>query len=233
MTILAIIPARSGSKGVKNKNIRQLYGKPLLAYSIEAAIKSGIFNEIMVSTDSEEYAAIAREYGAKVPFLRSQITSSDQASTWETVREVLANYRGLGKEFDAFCLLQPTSPLRTADDIEKAYKLFKNAGVAVVSVCETEDSPNLCNILPSDGSLAGFSKALNGFRRQDREVYYRVNGAIYIVDVDEFERNDFLYREGSYAYIMDRASSLDIDDEYDFLMAEFIMKNHSCGCGET
>ena len=112
MKNIAMIPARSGSKGLKDKNIRLLNGKPLLAYSIEAAIQSKLFDEIMVSTDSSYYADIAEKYGAKVPFLRSEGNSSDSASSWDTVQEILSFYRNAGEEFDSFCLLQPTSPLR-------------------------------------------------------------------------------------------------------------------------
>ena len=104
MKNIAIIPARSGSKGVKDKNIRDLCGKPLIAYTIEAAIKSGEFDEIMVSTDSEKYAQIAEQYGANIPFLRSEETSSDTASSWDMVEEVLNGYRDRGQEFDTFCL---------------------------------------------------------------------------------------------------------------------------------
>ena len=118
MKNIAIIPARSGSKGVRDKNIRNLCGKPLMAYTIEAALESGEFDEVMVSTDSEHYAEIARKYGASVPFLRSAKTASDSASSWDMVDEVLNCYAMLGKSFDTFCLLQPTSPLRDKKDIQ-------------------------------------------------------------------------------------------------------------------
>ena len=121
MKNLAIIPARSGSKGLVDKNIKLLDGKPLIAYSIEAALQSGVFDMVMVSTDSEKYAEIAWNYGAQVPFLRSAETSSDTASSWDAVAEVIENYRKLGTVFDTFMLLQPTSPLRTAQNIREAY----------------------------------------------------------------------------------------------------------------
>ena len=116
---LAIIPARSGSKGVIDKNIRELNGKPLMEYSIEVAMKSKCFDEVMVSTDSEKYADIARRCGAKVPFLRSTENSSEWATSWGVVREVLNRYREQGILFEMVTLLQPTSPLRTANDIIK------------------------------------------------------------------------------------------------------------------
>lgn len=117
MKNIAVITARSGSKALVDKNIKLLAGKPLLAYTIEAAKESGCFDTIMVSTDSEKYAVIARDYGAQVPFLRSEATSSDTAGSWDVVREVICQYKELGEVFDSVCLLQPTSPLRTAEDI--------------------------------------------------------------------------------------------------------------------
>lgn len=139
MNNLAIIPARSGSKGLKDKNIKLLNGKPLIAYSIEAAKKSEIYSHILVSTDSERYGEIAIQYGAEVPFYRSEENASDVASSWDVVKEVLKKYQEMGIVFDTFTLLQPTSPLRKYEDIKKAYELFKEKdAIAVVSVCEME-----------------------------------------------------------------------------------------------
>ena len=127
MRSIAIIPARSGSKGLPDKNIKPLNGKPLLAYSIEAALASGMFDTVHVSTDSERYAGIARQYGADEPFLRSAETSSDTASSEDAIREVLRRYEEMGQRFDAFMLLQPTSPLRTADDIRAAFGVMEES----------------------------------------------------------------------------------------------------------
>ena len=132
MKNIAIIPARSGSKGLVDKNIKELQGKPLIAYSIEAALQSGFFDEVMVSTDSDVYAYIAKEWGAQVPFLRSAEMASDSAGSWDTVREVLDRYKALGKEFDTVCLLQPTSPLRTQEDIRNAYQIYQNKNAKAV-----------------------------------------------------------------------------------------------------
>lgn len=223
MKNLAIIPARSGSKGLKDKNIRSLNGKPLLAYSVEAALQSGIFDRVMVSTDSKEYAEIAKVYGAQAPFLRSEKNSSDQASSWDMVREVLEYYRNRGMEFDSFCLLQPTSPLRDAEDIREAYRLYEEKkAVSVISVCEAEHSPLWCGHLSDEGSLEGFISEEHTRQRQGLGPFYRINGAIYIVNISEFEKNSFLYRKGSYAYIMEREKSVDIDGIQDFEYAEFL-----------
>lgn len=223
---LAIIPARSGSKEVVDKNIRALNGKPLMGYSIEAAIKSECFDEVMVSTESEKYADIAVSCGAKVPFLRSMEKSSDHATSWEVVREVLNGYREQGMQFEMVTLLQPTSPLRAADDIIGAYKIYKEKNASsVVSVCETETSPLLCNTLQVDNSLEGFiSPEILGKRRQDLPRYYRLNGAIYMCRINDSDMQFNLYGKESYAYIMSQERSVDIDTEYDFFLVEQIIK---------
>ncbi len=223
---LAIIPARCGSKGLPDKNIKLLNGKPLLAYAIEAALRSDVFEEVMVSTDSSGYGEIAKQWGASVPFLRSEETSSDSASSWDMVREVLKRYDRMDRHFESFCLLQPTSPLRTSRDIIEAYRIFEEKkAVSVVSVCEVDHSPLWCNTLNEENSLEDFLERGGGAPRQALDTYYRINGAIYIADIEEFYKDTFLYRKGSYAYIMDRKSSIDIDCELDFLLAELLLNN--------
>lgn len=233
MKNLAIIPARSKSKGLPNKNIKQLNGKPLIAYSIEAALESKIFDEVMVSTDSEEYASIAKKYGASVPFLRSEKNSSDSSSSWDAVKEVLCNYEKNGKVFDNICLLQPTSPLRTYSDIIDAYLMLcnKNAN-CIISVCEMDHSPLWCNTIPDDMSLSNFiNETVVASPRQSLPTFYRLNGAIYFVKKDYLlaveERE--LMKKGCFAFVMEKNKSIDIDDELDFLIAEAIMKK---GCGK-
>ena len=228
MKNIAIIPARSGSKGVRDKNIRDLAGKPLMAHTIEAAIQSGQFDEVMVSTDSERYAQIAREYGAKVPFLRSEATATDTASSWDMVEEVLTRYEEIGKFFDTFCLLQPTSPLRNAEDISAAYNIYRQkASFAVVSVCEAEHSPLWCGHLSENQEFTSFIDAESMKQRQAGGKFYRLNGAIYIVDIKKFREDRFLYQCGSFAYIMSQDRSVDIDTDIDFLISEVIIgKEH-------
>ena len=224
MRNMAIIPARSGSKGVKDKNIRELAGKPLMAYTIEAALQSGQFDEVMVSTDSEKYAEIARKIGASVPFLRNEATATDTASSWDMVEEVLSKYKEMGESFDTFCLLQPTSPLRSSEDITAAYDLFREkADFAVVSVCEAEHSPLWCGHLPESQEFVNFIDAESMKQRQAGGKFYRLNGAIYIVDIRKFKEDRFLYQNGSFAYIMSQNRSVDIDTEIDFKMAELLM----------
>lgn len=157
MKHLAVITARSGSKGLKDKNIKLLEGKPLLVYSIEAARQSGKFDCIHVSTDSENMHRLLREHGADVPFLRDAALATDTAGTWDVLRAVVQQYAAIGQQFDTITLLQPTSPLRDAADIKMAFEIFeeKNAQ-SVVSVCEAEHSPLLCNTLKEDQSMCGF-----------------------------------------------------------------------------
>lgn len=222
---LAIIPARSGSKGLKDKNIKLLNGKPLLAYSIEAAMNSNIFDEIHVSTDSREYADIAIKYGAHVPFLRSLESSTDKASSWDVIREVILCYKQEGKSYDMVTLLQPTTPLRTGQDIIEAYNVYiGNEANAVVSVSEVDHSPLWCNTLPKDYSMVNFlDKKVSNLPRQQLDIYYRINGAIYMVNTEYFNRCESIYDSKCFAYIMKKEHSIDIDDEFDFNVATAIM----------
>ena len=225
MKNLAIIPARSGSKGLKDKNIKILNEKPLLAYSITAANKSGLFDEIMVSTDSEKYAEIAKQWGAKVPFLRSQELSNDTASSWEVVKDVIERYRNRGLEFDTVALLQPTSPLTSSDDINHGYKVMKEkAANFVVAVCEMDHSPLLANTLPTDLSMENFIRPeVVKMPRQSIPTYYRINGALYIIKVDYLMKTTDIYSEKTYATIMKKDNSIDIDDQMDFTIAKVLL----------
>lgn len=225
MKNIAIITARSGSRGLKNKNIRPLNGKPLMIYGVEAALQSGVFEEVMVSTDSEEYAEIARQYGASVPFLRSADNSRSISNKWDAVMEVLEGYKKMGHKFDMFCVLQPTSPLRTADDIKNSYKIYEDKkAISVISVCKTEHSPLWANILGENKSMDGFLNGETDSQRQELPTYYRLNGAIYMMNVKEFYKDRNPYRAGSFAYIMPISRSLDIDGIFEFKLAEFCMK---------
>lgn len=227
MKNLAIIPARSGSKGLKDKNIKLLNGKPLLAYTIEAAKKSGKFDEIMVSTDSERYACIAKEWGAKVPFLRNEMLSNDTASSWDVVKNVIEEYKFFGIEFDTVALLQPTSPLRTANDIKDGYQLMSEKDAnAIISVCEMDHSPVWANTLPETNSMENFvKKEFRNLPRQAIPTFFRINGAIYIVKIEYLLTNADIYDTKSYATVMSKENSVDIDSQLDFTIAEILMSN--------
>lgn len=225
--VIGIIPARSGSKGLKNKNIKLLNGKPLIAYTIEAAIKSKVFDKIFVSTDSQVYAEIAKEYGAEAPFLRPAHLSGDEVATNDVVIELLERLKIQGLVFEYFMILQPTSPLRTSEDIKNAIKLMKEKDAnAVVSLCEVDHSPLYTGQVPEDLRIDGFIKSDISYRRQQLPKYYRLNGAIYLAKVDYFHEYRNLYQEKCYAYLMEKKRSLDIDDELDFLAAVTILKKH-------
>lgn len=223
MKNLAFIPARSGSKGLPDKNIKLLHGKPLIVYAIEAAIESELFEDIVVSTDSEKYAAIALEYGANVPFLRSSELSGDLIATWDVVKDYLTKSE---EKYDTVMVLQPTSPLRKSQDIKNAFSIMneKNAD-SVISICECEHPPLWANTLPNDDSLNGFIKDEANRPRQELDTYYRLNGAIYLVKCDALYLGEGfeLYGNNSYALKMSKESSVDIDGEMDFILAEAIM----------
>lgn len=225
MRSIAIIPARSGSKGLKDKNIKDLNGKPMMVYSIEAAQKSGMFDCVHVSTDSSLYADIAKAAGADVPFLREESLAGDSSSTWDALRSVIRKYEEMGQTFDVVTLLQPTSPLRDEKDICEAFRIFyqKDAD-AVISVCELEHSIQICNTLGEDGSMNGFIDSNKIGPRQKLETHYRINGAIYIQKTELLMGKQNLYNEKSYAYVMDKVHSVDIDDIFDFKIAEMVMR---------
>lgn len=229
MKNLALIPARSGSKGLVNKNIKLLNNKPLLAYSIQAAIAANIFEEIYVSTDLQEYADIAVQYGAHVPFIRSAETATDSASSWDVVKEALLRYEKIGMTFDMVTLLQPTTPLRTSEDILNAYKIYQNENAnSVVSVCEVDHSPLWCNTLPENHSLCEFIRpeAVN-IQRQGLQKYYRINGAVYMVNINYLLTCKNIYESKSTAYIMNKERSIDIDDAFDFMVAEALLQKEA------
>ena len=226
MKNLAIIPARSGSKGLKDKNIKELNGKPLMAYSIEAALETGIFDEVMVSTDSEKYALIARQYGAQVPFMRELALASDEAGSWDVVRSVLHQYRKMDKQFDTVTLLQPTSPLRDKSDILGAMNLFiEKEASSVISITLIEH-PIQWSMSLEQNKVVHFREPNNCTkRRQELDPFYRANGAIYISKTDNILTNNSIYNESCLGYLMDTDKSIDIDTEVDFYLAEILLRH--------
>lgn len=223
--VISIITARSSSKRLKNKNLLPLNGKPLLAWTINAAKKSSIIDKVYVSTNSEKIKKISLEYGAEVPFMRPNFLSTDSASSDDVLMHFI-NQMNL-KDDDILILLQPTSPLRDSTHIDDALRLLeKNDVNGVVSICKCEHSPLLANKLPENQRLDGFlKKDVSKKRSQDFGDYYRVNGAIYAYKVNYL--NKFKYRHYSkeiMAYIMPSALSVDIDDINDFILAEALIK---------
>ncbi|WGS66035.1 acylneuraminate cytidylyltransferase family protein [Marinitoga aeolica] len=223
---LAIIPARGGSKGIKNKNIIDLKGNPLIIYTIEEAKKSNIFDKIIVSTDSPEVAEISKKYGAEIPFLRPEYLATDTSSSIDVILHALNYFKDINEHYDYFILLQPTSPLRKAEDILNAVELlFQKNADNIVSVCEVEHSPLFSNTLPEDLSLSNFIREeVKNKRRQDLPKYYRINGAIYISKVESFLKTKDFYNKKSYAYIMPIERSIDIDNMIDLKLAEILLE---------
>ncbi|MCI8747884.1 MAG: acylneuraminate cytidylyltransferase family protein [Lachnospiraceae bacterium] len=226
---IAIIPARSGSKGLPDKNIIDLAGKPLMYYTIKAALNSGCFEEVMVSTNSEKYAGIAHRFGANVPFLRSEEMSGDSASSWDTVREVLLNYEKAGKKYKYVALLQPTSPLRDAEDIRNVFEFLSKTGANnAVTVTETDHPVQWCFRLPVSGMMDEMAASqYNYMRRQELEKYYRENGAMYLVDASKIVKKDYnFYADKCAGYIMPREKSIDIDTKVDLIIAKTIIEDY-------
>ena len=226
-TFIGIIPARSGSKGLPHKNIRSFAGKPLMAWTILAARQSGILDEIFVSTDSEQYAEIAKQNGASAPFLRPPELAMDTSPASGYILHALRMYREQqNKTFDYFALLQPTTPFRTAAHIKEGAKLAVDEGLAsVVSFSPFDTDLRLVHELPADMRLAT-SATPNDTLRQDTAQLYKVNGMLYISRCTTYENTKSFYGPQSKAMIIDKKSAIDIDidNEDDFEFAEFIAK---------
>lgn len=222
---IAIIPARSGSKGLPDKNIKEINGKPLIAYTIECALKSNMFDKVFVSTDSQSYAYVAQSYGADASFLRSKENSTDTSSSWDAVREVIEKLRECGENYEEIMLLQATSPLRNEEDIINSINLLHSRNCSsVVSLTECDHSPIWCNTLPADGCMDNFiRKEYQNIPRQNLPIFYRYNGAIYLVTINELYKSN-MFENACFAYIMPPERSIDIDTQLDFIVAETIMK---------
>jgi len=222
-TFLAIIPARGGSKRLPRKNILDLNGKPLIAWSIEAGLKSKYIDKVVVTSDDNEILNISKIYGADT-IKRPDDLASDTATSFDAIKHTI---NSIEEEYDYIILLQPTSPLRTSEDINKAIELLEiKKADAIISVCEMEHSPLWSNTLEKNLSMKGFlrDKILNK-RSQDLENYYRLNGAIYICKRDKLlEEKSFFLKDNIFAYIMNRESSVDIDEEIDFRLVELILQ---------
>lgn len=228
MKNIAIIPARGGSKRLPGKNIKNLCGRPLISWTIDAAIKSKVFDRIIVSTDSDAIRNIAISAGAEVPYLRSPELSSDTATTNDVVTDIVGWLENTGDEVSTVTILQPTSPLRTHEDIVKAFSLMlEKKAKAIVSVCKVEHPVQYCNLLADDLSMNNFIDINNLRRTQDLPVYFRLNGAIYILNRDYVSNINNIYNEGTFAYVMDRLNSIDIDEQIDFDLATLLISKQS------
>lgn len=222
MKRIAIIPARSGSKGLKDKNIIDLCGKPLIAYSIEAALETSLFDHVIVSTDSEHYAEIAQHYGAEV-MMRGEALSNDKATTFMVLEDILKNR--LQESIDYFVLLQPTSPLRTSKHITEAIEKFESKIEHfdfLVSMQEAEHAKVLVNPIDDDESLKYFDTDFSNYRRQGYKDY-SPNGAIFIAKPDSYLEQKHFFGAKALSYIMSAEDSVDIDGALDLVVAKEII----------
>lgn len=225
-SIVAIIPARSGSKRLPNKNLLPLAGKPLISWAIEAAITSCSLSKIVVSSDSHEILTVASAYPEVIPLKRADYLATDTASTLDVLLNVLDSMEAQCHGSKYVMLLQATSPLRTAQHIREVIEIIRSSGAdSVISVCETEHSPLWCNVIGPNGEMDGFLPAeLKNIRSQDLPKYYRLNGAIYIAEAAAFRKNHGFFMSNSKAYVMSQMDSVDIDTEIDLMLASLIIE---------
>ena len=224
-TFLAIIPARSGSKRLTNKNMLPLKNKPLIEWSINAGLNSKYIDEIVVSSNNNEVWILEKK--KKVKFIRRpESLSQDNSSTLDVILHTLET---IDRDFDYFVLLQPTSPLRTDKHIDEAIeKVILKKAYSIISVSECEHPPIWSNTLPKDGSMSNFiDHSASKRRSQDHAIFYRLNGAIYIVNTGEFKSKVSLFDKKSFSYVMKQESSIDIDTELDFIIAESIITKNT------
>lgn len=224
MKTLAIITARGGSKRIPRKNIKEFNGKPIIAYSIEAAIKSGAFDEVMVSTDDEEIASISRGYGAAVPFLRSEKTANDFATTVDVIDEVLGEYHRQGKDFDIFACIYPTAPFITSDKLKDAVgKLSCSEADSLIPVVRFSYPPQRAMEI-HDGRLVFRQPENLSARSQDLEPHYHDAGQFYVVRTASFLKNRGILSGEILPMELSELEVQDIDNEVDWKLAEMKYK---------
>ncbi len=229
MKILAIIPARGGSKGIKNKNIKNLCGHPLIAWTIMRANKSKFIDKVVVSTDSKKIAAISKKYGASVPFVRPKKYATDKANDFVVLNHAINFFKTKGEKFDYVLMLQPTSPLRELKDINSSIKKVLKENIdSLVSVCKVETQhPRFIYSIKNKDSLIPFLKKNDNpsMRRQDIEKLYFLDGSIYISKIKTLMQYKTFYHNKTKAYEVPKWKSLEIDDIEDINLAEFYIKN--------
>ena len=225
MKSIAIITARGGSKRIPRKNAKEFCGKPIIAYSIEAALNSGAFDTVMVSTDDDEIAEIAKQYGAEVPFRRSEKTSNDFATSADVIAEVLEKYRELGSEFDSFICLYPTAPFVKSEQLKEAMdKLSDNDVDSVITVVRFSFPPQRAFILDENG-MVKYQYPENAMKRsQDLQPLYHDCGQFYACKVEPFDRYHSLVMPKTMPIEIPEEQEQDIDTYSDWIMAEIKYK---------
>lgn len=217
---LAIITARGGSKRIPHKNIREFCGRPIIVYSIEAAMNSGIFDEVMVSTDDEKIAQIAKEAGAKVPFLRSAETSNDFATTADVIREVLDEYEKRKEYFESACCIYPTAPFITSEKLKNAVELLEDKAYDSVMPVAEFSFPPLRGMIMEEDKVSYKWEEFSMARSQDLEKIYHDVGQFYVFDVEKFKESGKLVTKNTGAVVIDELEMQDIDNEVDWKLAE-------------
>jgi CMP-N,N'-diacetyllegionaminic acid synthase len=223
MSVLGLILARGGSKGIASKNIKNLCGKPLIAWSIEIAQNADSVEKVVVSTDDEEIAEIAQKYGAEVPFLRPAELAQDDTPSMAPVLHALEQL----PKFEMILLLQPTSPLRTTTDIDGIFKMCQERKApAAVSICESSKHPNWMFSCSNDGKLSPFTDNPIAMRRQDLDKIYTLNGSLYLAKTDWIQDNRSFLSPETVGYLMPPERSLDIDTMFEWSLVEFLMSKN-------
>ena len=223
MKPLAIITARGGSKRIPKKNIKEFCGKPIIAYSIEAALACKLFDEVMVSTDSEEIAEISVKYGAKVPFMRSAETSNDYADTNDVLLEVLRNYKAMNKEYSEMCCIYPTAPFINAKKLIESYKLLKDDVYNVVPMVKFSFPPQRGMKMEGDFVVPCDYDSIEK-RSQDLDNIYHDCGQFYWIRVNEFIKTNTILYNHTKPYFVPETEVQDIDSEMDWVLAELKYK---------
>jgi CMP-N-acetylneuraminic acid synthetase len=224
--ILWLITARSGSKSIPDKNIKVLGKQPLISYRIQSALSTKIDGDVWVSTDSEKYAVIAKEYGAEIPFLRPDYLSTDDASSMDVILHAMEYASSLGKKYDFIGLLEPTSPFIQSLDLDKAVELLNQNENASAIVATKESRPNRIFIQKEDECLSELADNLKLYKKLGRQSFGREitpSGGFYISKWDDFLKNKSFYTKQTLSYLVDDVSGLEIDEPLDWQFAEFII----------
>jgi CMP-N-acetylneuraminic acid synthetase len=228
-SIVGLIPARAGSKGLPGKNLKALAGKPLLAWTIDAALGSRVLDAVLVSTDDPAIASAAQQFGAEVPFLRPPALAQDDTPALDVALHALDWLEQNGRLPECLLWLQPTSPLRSAQDIVLSVALLNDTGApAVLGVCETKAHPWQVLKIGANGTLEAYlPHALGGARRQDLPPAYQINGALYLIRVAALRSQRTFLPPCTRPYVMPAERSVDIDNAWDFFLAETSMRKQT------
>lgn len=225
MKSICIIPARGGSKRIPRKNVKDFLGKPIIAYSIEAALNSGIFDEVMVSSDDEEIADIALKYGAKVPFLRSKETSNDFATTSDVINEVLNTYKQNGQVFDVICCIYATAPFVTPEKIQQAANILEDGKFDSAFTCTTFSYPVLRGlVIDNKGRIAMKWPEYKKSRSQDLPKFYHDAGQFYFATTEAFLKANGFWGENTAPIVVSELEVQDLDTMTDWVLAEMKFK---------